>query len=242
MPRVRRYPEETPISDLGRRLAIIEGIIRASFSEVVYFTASGSFVKADHPGLSSVRIRIQGAGGAGGGRRASPNGGRGGGGGGGGYAEKFILASALAISVTVTVGSKGLGAYDTDGTAGGDSDFGSHVRGLGGGGGERSAGSDVTVQGGSGGGFTAANLGIKGQEGQDGRFDSSYGTVTEADGGSGGSSHLGFGAYSRPLGASGGGSPGQIYGGGGNGALGQNASTGSGGSGADGIVIVELFA
>ncbi len=33
MARVQRYPEETPISDLERRVAIIEGIIRQRFAE-----------------------------------------------------------------------------------------------------------------------------------------------------------------------------------------------------------------
>ncbi len=33
MPRVQRYPEETPVTDLERRVAIIEGIIRQRFDE-----------------------------------------------------------------------------------------------------------------------------------------------------------------------------------------------------------------
>ncbi len=33
MPRVQRYPEETPVTDLERRVAIIEGIIRGRFEE-----------------------------------------------------------------------------------------------------------------------------------------------------------------------------------------------------------------
>ena len=33
MPRVGRYPEETPLSDLDQRVAILEGIIRERFLE-----------------------------------------------------------------------------------------------------------------------------------------------------------------------------------------------------------------
>ncbi len=207
----------------------------------VRYVSTDTFVKADFPGLRAINVRLVGGGGAGGGRRNSPNGGRGGGGAGGGYAEKYILASDMASSETITIGSRGIGAYNLNGIAGGASSFGSHVIGNGGGGGARSAGSGVTVSGGSGGNTTDADFSVNGQEGQDGRFDVDYGSVSEASGGHGGSSHLGFGTFGQPLGASGGGFSGQLYGGGGGGALGQNATTGGGGHGAKGIVIVELI-
>lgn len=239
--RAIQTPAES-IAELYRRVRDLE-IRSQRFGrpiKTVSFISSGSFVKADHPGLRAVRIRIQGGGGAGGGRRTSPNGGMGGGGGGGGYAEKIVLAADLGASETVTVGAGGVGAFDTNGTSGEDSDFGALVSGLGGGGGTRTGGVDATPAAGAGGVATGHDILVRGQAGQEGRWDSTYATVAEATGGTGGSAHLGPGRLGRPAGATGAGAAGHLYGGGGSGALGAS-SAGGGGNGAKGLVIVELY-
>src|SRR5690606_22288479 len=79
--------------------------------ETVYFTVSGTFSKADYPGMRAVRVKCQGAGGGGGGVAATGAGERAvsAGGNGGGYAEKFILVDDLSGDETVTVGAGEIG-------------------------------------------------------------------------------------------------------------------------------------
>lgn len=96
------------------------------------FTASGTFTKP--PGYRVFNADIVAAGGGGGGgRSASPTTSGGGGGGGGGRFVLTIGAPAIASSVTATVGAGGSGGpLSTDGTAGGNSSFGSFVTVFGG--------------------------------------------------------------------------------------------------------------
>ena len=54
MGRVRRYPEETPISDLERRVAILEGIIRQRFAEGSGQIAAGDTTEVITHGLGVV--------------------------------------------------------------------------------------------------------------------------------------------------------------------------------------------
>jgi len=88
------------------------------------FTSPGTYVV--NPGISSIRVRVIGAGGNGGsGSFPSPpstNNKSGGGGGGGGYAHKVITSFTAPRSYTVTVGS----------APGGTSSFGSEVSATGG--------------------------------------------------------------------------------------------------------------
>jgi hypothetical protein len=110
------------------------------FRETVYFTSSGTFVKADYPWLRAIRVRVVGGGGGSGGVAActATQVAIGGAGGGGGYAESFITDIAgLDASVTVTRGGGGSGgaAGDNNGTAGTNSSFGALVIGGGGAGG-----------------------------------------------------------------------------------------------------------
>jgi hypothetical protein len=89
------------------------------------FTSPGTYVV--NPGISSIRVRVVGAGGNGGiGGTVSPaapdSGGSGGGGGGGGYAHKVITSFPAPRSYTVTVGT----------APGGTSSFGSEVSATGG--------------------------------------------------------------------------------------------------------------
>ena len=105
----------------------------------VYFTSSGTFVKASYPGLYGVEVECIGAGGGSGGVAATDSGHISftTGGGGGGYAKAFILATDLLTSEAVTVGTGGAaGGFDTGGSNGGSSSFGAHFSVGGGGGGE----------------------------------------------------------------------------------------------------------
>jgi hypothetical protein len=213
--------------------------------QTLYFTSSGTFSKATYPWLRAIKVKCQGAGGSGGGAAATgsnniaiPSAGAG-----GAYAESFITDIAgLASSITVTRGAGGAApsAGANNGNNGGASSFGSLVSangGTGGGGG--------TSQGVSGfPSFVPAattvgtgDLVVPGSS-------SFAGPQTRADfifavpsGGSflGGSTINGLDSQNGITGVG--------YGGGGTG--GQNAqsqSAKSGGAGANGIVIVELYA
>ncbi len=65
MARVRRYPEETPISDLETRVAILEGIIRQRFLEATGQIDAGNTTEVITHGLgatpSSVFVTQQGS-------------------------------------------------------------------------------------------------------------------------------------------------------------------------------------
>lgn len=98
--------------------------------QIVVFTASGTFTKADYPWLRAVKVICIGGGGGAGGCNVTGAGemSAAGGGGGGALAMSYIEASALAASETVTVGAGGAGATTyAGGSDGGDSSFGSHV-------------------------------------------------------------------------------------------------------------------
>jgi hypothetical protein len=196
------------------------------FRETVYFTSSGTFVKADYPWLRAIRVKCQGGGGGGSG---IPNttGARGGGAG-GGYAESFITDIAgLDASVTVTRGAGGAGGSFGSGSTGGASSFGALVIGNGGIGGQQ-------FEGGSGGSGTG-NLIVTGGGGSAGVPSSPLVN------GMGGGSHLGGNTRSEQVGANNNGLPGVVYGGGGGGAARTTTGNSSGGAGANGIVIVELY-
>lgn len=164
--------------------------------QVVSFTASGTWTK--DAGLKYIVVEGVGAGADASGTSS---------GGGGGYFRKLILAASLGATETVTVG--------THSNPGGDTSFGSHCTGRGGGfGGTRltggtATGGDLNIQGGdgidSGSGGTGGNYGVGGQ--------SQLGSSSSAAG----AAH-GYGA----------------------GGSGQNGG-GGGSSGTDGIVIVTEY-
>lgn len=223
----------------------IEAPIRGELVKTVYFTSSGSFVKADHPWLHKVRVRTQAGGGAGGGAvlTAAGNFSLGGGGGGGGYSEAEILEEDLSASETVTVGAGGVGISGTGGP-GGDSSLGSLCVGKGGLGGLASSATTppdfIAIDAGVGGAASGAtgDLKLDGGAGTPGVGDDRF--SQNQHGGTGGPSHLGGGGRGKAQAI---GDAGGQYGGGGGGSANEGgAAARVGGDGAAGIVIVELYA
>jgi hypothetical protein len=222
----------------------VNGTAVYRYVDTVYFTSSGTFTKATYPWLRAIRVKCVGGGGGGGGNPATGAGQASvaGGGGGGGYAEAFITDIAgLSSSVSITVGAGGSGGGASDnaaGTNGGDSSFGSVI--LGGGGSAGQGGSPSTGSGqrsGGAGGSGTGDFVVAGGRGFPGDYD--IGQIFQR--GYGGQSHLApaatTAANSRNV------SNGVIYGGGGSGShLRASSAALAGGNGADGIVIVELYA
>jgi hypothetical protein len=213
--------------------------------DILYYTSSGTFSKADYPYLSAIRVKVQAGGGGGGGAEGTISGNatstsKGGNGGGAGYAEAFVLASSLSDSETVTVGAGGTGgAANSAGGAGGSSSFGTVCAADGGGAGvagPRSTHPIVVVNGSAGSG-TTGDLLITGADGPQSM------TVQSGIGVSfSGSSVLGAGKNAG-ISQTQTGTKGNDYGGGGTGASSQAQNVGrAGGAGGDGIVIVELYA
>lgn len=183
------------------------------------FTSSGTWTKPE--GLSYVSVKAIGGGGGGGANTTNDIGG--GGGGGGGISEKIIDESALAATVSVTVGSGGTGAVlpSTNGTAGGNSSFGAHCVASGG------QGATAALGGASGLG-SSGDLNYRQSPGQHGI----YYNVNGSGGHGGGSGGIGSTDTSSDGGV------GNPYGGGGGGGFNGISDT-NGGDGASGVVIVE---
>jgi hypothetical protein len=206
------------------------------FKQTVYFTSNGTFTKATYPWLRAIRVKVQGAGA--GGRAGSTNNVHAGGGSGGGYAEKFITDIAgLSASVTVTVGAGGAGGSTSGGAgvAGGNSVFDT-LTGSGG------ATPGDTPQGAIGGSATGGDLNI---QGGDGMPTPTISVSSWVSSGVGGSSVLGFGGRGGQLNGSSvpsAGTAGRGYGAGGGGGTMNTTTFANGGAGANGIVILELYA
>jgi hypothetical protein len=236
----------TPAS-LATVLNAIEGY---RYQGMIQFTTSGTFTKANYPGLKAVKVRVVGAGGGGGGAGAAGSGNHsaGGGGGGGGYAEKYIDEASLVTDTTITVGAGGAGGTSGTsyaGNAGGTSSFGTQAVATGGEGGGTVTNSALMVGavGGDGGsGVVGGPIGILATGGP-GMTGNGYGTLSH--GAPGGGSFMGgggAGVYTPAGSAEITGTAGGKYGGGGGGAsVNSNGSARNGGTGAQGIVIVEVY-
>jgi hypothetical protein len=226
------------------------------FVQTLYYTSSGTFIKANYPWLRAIRVKLVGGGGGGCGglptdatQTSTGNGGSG-----AAYAESFITNIAgLASSVTVTRGAGGAGGVG--GTTGG----------IGGTGGTSSFGTLVIADGGLGGENYLVSAFPRYESSRPGQ-DDALGDITQDGGpslpfavhgvglrqgihGGGGSSALGAATFQTRTGGSqnvpgGDGSAGNLYGGGGGAAYGRASTTsgGTGGAGGNGIVIVELYA
>lgn len=210
----------------------------------VSYTTSGTFVKANYPGLRAVRIKCQGGGGAGGGAAVTGSGSAGGGGGGqgGNYAEKWVLASALSASETVTRGAGGTGVTGANGNNGGTTSVGAHCIAGGGAGGQ--VGSSTTAW------STAISAtpsttgtGDLVVSGGPGGFGLLHGTSDFVMSGWGGNSMWGIGARPVQPGAGADGFAAGGYGGGGGGAGNSNSqgSTRVGGAGTAGRILIDLY-
>ena len=237
----------TAITDSDITDLRFEAPIRGQLVETQYHTSDGSFVKADHPWLARIRVQVQAAGGGGGGvaltgaAQASASGG----GGGGEWASKEVAVAAISASETITVGVGGAGgaAGANNGTVGENSSFGSHVNAGGGSGGGGAAASTVggysafASTGGTGG--TGGDIHVKG-----GGTHPVLLNIVRMHMAQGGGSQLSHPAAGAANSTGAAGTVGQIYGGGGDGAFNtDNQGAGhAGGVGADGIVIIELYA
>lgn len=180
------------------------------------FTSSGTYTKSTN-NPSFVIAEVVGGGGPGSASPAIVNSG-GGGGGAGGYSRKKILASALASSVTVTVGGEGA-----------TSSFGTHCSATGG-----AAGAAVGNRlGGDGGTGSGGDINIQGGGG-------SAGGTAYPRGGCGGNTVFGGGGKgSNSASGQQNGFPASANtGGGGGGGCTTTTTAGGGGAGAAGIVIV----
>lgn len=224
------------------------------------FTASGTFTVPT--GISSLLVTMIGGGGGGGSRTTAIGGG---GGGSGEYAVQIPMIATPGGTITVTVGTAGAGAAaaagSADGTAGGDTSFGSFVArgghaGAGattsnggvGGGPNGGAASSIGTQespnyfGGAGGGSGATTTAANGNPGA-----ANAGYPTGAAGGTAASSQGGGGGGANsPYGLGGAGGNGGVagssttnYGAGGGGAGGLTGSNAAGGNGAPGYVLVQ---
>lgn len=235
-------------------LLVIGGIGGPGYTlaETVYFTSSGTFTKADYPGLRAIRVRMVGGGGGGSGCAAASSATTasiGGSGWGAGYAESFILAADLDTTEAVTVGAAGSGgsAGANDGSAGEDSVFDTisgEVRAVGGPGGTNRAAP------GSGHLYTMDEAAPPEGTGDVVIAGGQPGPIVRNDGnsagnGPGGDSMLGHGARGRGQASPGTGFLANVgFGGGGGGGYDRNTGGNlarAGGNGRAGIVIVEVY-
>ena len=195
-------------------------------SNIVSFYSSSTFtVPAGVYALK--KVRVWGAGGGGGGSTGSNSSS---GGGGGGYAEAYGVSVVPGQVITVTVGAGGAGgAGATYGSSGGTSTFASTmaVSATGGGGGSPNA-TNIPGTGGSGSG---AQLTVTGQQGG-----ISFGIGSQNGCGFGGAAPFGGGIPT--LGLDNNGALGLFPGGGANGGSSLSGSS-TGGTGANGLVLVE---
>lgn len=221
-------------------IALTEGYV---YRATVHYTSSGTFTKGSYPWLRAIRVRVQGGGGGGGGATTTGAGAtsQGAGGAGGAYAEAWLdedAIAALAASETVTVGAGGAGQSGDVGLGGGTSSF-----------------ATVSAPGSQGGAIAAATSGNARSQDVSPSMTGSGDMVIPGGPGDGywiyggahyryprgGSSILGSGGRG---GANDDGGAGAGYGAGGGGAtnLASQGTARSGGNGAPGIVILELYA
>jgi hypothetical protein len=233
-----------------RSSATSNGTPSYRYVDTIYYSSSGSFVKADYPWLRAIRVKCQGGGGGGGGVAATSSTEWGGGAGGasGAYAESFISnIEDLSSTVTVTRGSGGAGGVgNASGTSGGTSSFDSLVSAGGGSFGESVNPANFlrTAVPANGSSSATGDLVVPGRAGYPSIEIGDNVSQFNTHGGRGGDSFLGAGGASqRTTNIGFNGLSGFLYGGGGGGAANNRSqSARTGGPGANGIVIVELYA
>ncbi|MGH2375682.1 MAG: hypothetical protein ACRDIC_19705 [bacterium] len=212
------------------------------------FTASGTWTRPE--GCVARRVRLVGGGGGGGASSAASGSGNasvGSGGAGGTYTEDFAIASAS--SETVTIGSKGTAgaAPGGNGGAGGQTSFGSITApgGFGGGGSGATTGIGLLAEGGAPGAvgsFSGVGLSRSGNRGEDSFHPNSLQVIS----GSGGGTPFSAGAnrifFNVTLSSQVGNSADNFGGGGGSGGATLESGTArAGGTGGDGMCVVEEY-
>ncbi|MYR61131.1 hypothetical protein GTY54_34540 [Streptomyces sp. SID625] len=233
-------PTYFDVGDDGRLTMVLGS---ADLRDILYFKTPGTetFRKADYQWLSRIFVQVQAAGGGAAGARASagqlvaqP------GGSGGGYSERLIDVSALGATESIVIGTAGAaGTATVDGGDGGGSSFGGLCTALGGNGGAVVMPSGATPMCLSGTSGPLNGIGDMSQGGGPGGGSFRI-NGNEGHSGEGGESRLGHGGWQRASSGAGGGARG--YGGGAAGALARDGDTVNGIAGAQGIVIVWLFA
>ena len=238
------------IDVLNGNADILDGLgVGYRYVQTIYYTSNGTFTKASYPWLRAIRVKVCGGGGGGGGATTTAVGNVAFGisGGGGAYAESFITDIAgLDASVTVTRGAGGAGAPagNNSGGTGGQSSFGGLVSANGGLGGAFSGSFTPpgTVVGASGAATGTGDLVIAGDGSGPSVAVNAFNMVIAGPGGS----HLGGGIRALAFYSSGGdgiSSSNRIGAGGTGGYNTSNQGTArAGGTGDNGIVIVELYA
>jgi hypothetical protein len=152
----------TGASDAGKTVKLdSSGYLDPSLSRAYVqqiYTSSTTWNKP--AGLKYAIVEVLGGGGGSGGLSSSDT--AIGGGGAGGYGKKFLLASSLGSSETVTIGAAGTGGTTgaNNGTKGGTSSFGTHVSCTGG-----DPSNANSSSGGSGGTSTGGDINISGRNG-----------------------------------------------------------------------------
>ncbi|MFJ4702793.1 hypothetical protein ACIP5N_32035 [Streptomyces sp. NPDC088768] len=198
------------------------------------------FRPGDYPWLARVRVRVQAGGGGSAGADADasqtiarP------GGAGGGYSEALIALADLGTTESVVVGAGGTaGGANASGGPGGTSSFGGFVVANGGDGGTANMDSGVAITTSSG---VAGPLAGTGEVNMGGGASGVALRLSGTNGyaGFGGDSFMGTGGLGRST--AGPGTSTRGYGAGAGGALSLNGSAEAGGTGGNGIVIVELY-
>lgn len=193
------------------------------------FTSSGTYVPT--AGMGSCIVECVGGGGGGGSIAASIGGA--GGGGAGGYTRKVFTATDIGASQAVTIGAGGAATVN-----GGNTLFGPFLTANGG----VAGGSGINGIGGLGGSSTGGSINLQGGAGGSGCAAVNAALNPSGLAGFGGSNLYGSGGLGYPNAATDSvGQPGNVYGGGGSGAVRQTAGTSAGGAGASGVIIVTEY-
>lgn len=201
----------------------------------VYTSGTGTFTPP--AGATRIMVEVIGAGGGGGGTDNSSQG-CGGGGGGGAYVRKLITT--LSPNYAYSVGSGGAGGSNTggDGAAGGNTTFGTFfLTANGGSGGQGSTTGTGDFTGGAPGTGSGGDINISGGYGQHSFVKHIINTNTV--GGVGGSSF--YAPNNAPPSPGADGNNGIGFGGGGSGAIQQNSNGYTGGTGANGAIIIMIY-